>query len=168
MSAPIITEPRRVATARWASTGARLVLGGVFLVAGVLKAIDPQSSVAAVRAYQLLPTSLATFVGWGLPFAEIALGLLLLAGIATRAVAAAAAVLLVVFIAAVVSVAARGLSIDCGCFGGGGEVAPGQTAYGIELVRDAGLLLLAVWLVWQPRSRLALDRFSSSRTEASP
>ena len=166
MSAPIITEPRHVATARWASTGARLVLGGVFLVAGVLKAIDPQSSVAAVRAYQLLPTSLATFVGWGLPFAEIALGLLLLAGIATRAVAAAAAVLLVVFIAAVVSVAARGLSIDCGCFGGGGEVAPGQTAYGIELVRDAGLLLLAVWLVWQPRSRLALDRFASARTGA--
>lgn len=142
------------------------MLGGVFLVAGVLKAIDPQSSVAAVRAYQLLPTSLATFVGWGLPFAEIALGLLLLAGIATRAVAAAAAVLLVVFIAAVVSVAARGLSIDCGCFGGGGEVAPGQTAYGIELVRDAGLLLLAAWLVWQPRSRLALDRFASARTGA--
>jgi uncharacterized membrane protein YphA (DoxX/SURF4 family) len=142
------------------------VLGGVFLVAGVLKAIDPQSSVAAVRAYQLLPTSLATIVGWGLPFAEIALGLLLLAGIATRAVAAAAAILLVIFIAGVVSVAVRGLSIDCGCFGGGGEVAPDQTAYGIELVRDAGLLLLAVWLVWQPRSRLALDRFASHRTGA--
>jgi uncharacterized membrane protein YphA (DoxX/SURF4 family) len=166
LSAPAITEPRFAALARWVSTGARLVLGGVFLVAGVLKAVDPQSSAAAVRAYQLLPNSLATVVGWGLPFAEIALGLLLLAGIATRAVAAAAAMLLVVFIAAVVSVAARGLSIDCGCFGGGGEVAPGQTAYGIELVRDAGLLLLAVWLVWQPRSRLALDRFAGARTGA--
>ncbi len=166
MSAPVIADPRLAAAARWVSTGARLVLGGVFLVAGVLKAIDPQSSVVAVRAYQLLPTSLATIVGWGLPFAEIALGLLLLAGIATRAVAAAAAILLVVFMAAVVSAAARGLSIDCGCFGGGGEVAPGQTAYGIELVRDAGLLLLAVWLVWQPRTRLALDRFGSARTGA--
>jgi uncharacterized membrane protein YphA (DoxX/SURF4 family) len=166
LSAPAITEPRFAAVARWVSTGARLVLGGVFLVAGVLKAVDPHSSAAAVRAYQLLPNSLATVVGWGLPFAEIALGLLLLAGIATRAVAAAAAMLLVVFIAAVVSVAARGLSIDCGCFGGGGEVAPGQTAYGIELVRDAGLLLLAVWLVWQPRSRLALERFAGARTGA--
>jgi hypothetical protein len=72
----------------------------------------------------------------------------------------------VIFIAGVVSVAVRGLSIDCGCFGGGGEVAPDQTAYGIELVRGAGLLLLAVWLVWQPRSRLALDRFASHRTGA--
>jgi uncharacterized membrane protein YphA (DoxX/SURF4 family) len=133
------------------------VLGGVFVVAGVLKAIDPQSSVAAVGAYQLLPASLATIVGWGLPFAEIALGLLLLVGIATRAVAAAAAMLLVIFIAGVMSAAARGLSIDCGCFGGGGAVAPGHTAYGMEVVRDAGLLLLALWLIWQPRSRLTLD-----------
>jgi uncharacterized membrane protein YphA (DoxX/SURF4 family) len=135
----------------------------VFLVAGGLKVIDPQSSVAAVRAYRLLPSSLATIVGWGLPFAEIALGVLLLAGIATRLVAVASAVLLLIFIAAVTSAAARGLSIDCGCFGGGGDVAPGQAAYGIEIVRDVGLLLLAVWLVWQPRSRLTLDRFSSER-----
>jgi uncharacterized membrane protein YphA (DoxX/SURF4 family) len=140
------------------STGARLVLGGVFVVAGVLKAVDPQSSVAAVRAYQLLPASLATIVGWGLPFAEIALGLLLLAGIATRAIAAVAGLLLVIFIAGVASAAARGLSIDCGCFGGGGQVDPGETAYGTELVRDVGLLLVAAWLVWKPQSRFALDR----------
>jgi len=135
----------------------------VFLVAGGLKVIDPQSSVAAVRAYRLLPSSLATIVGWGLPFAEIALGVLLLTGIATRLVAVVSAVLLLVFIAAVTSAAARGLSIDCGCFGGGGDVAPGQAAYGIEILRDVGLLLLALWLVWQPRSRLTLDRFSSER-----
>jgi uncharacterized membrane protein YphA (DoxX/SURF4 family) len=157
LSAPTTTEPRRARAALWASTGARLVLGGVFLVAGGLKVIDPQSSVAAVRAYELLPTSLVTIVGWGLPFAEIALGLLLLAGIATRVVAAATAVLLLVFIFGVTSAAARGLSIDCGCFGGGGEVAPGQTAYGAELLRDLALLVLAAWLVWQPRSRFTLD-----------
>jgi uncharacterized membrane protein YphA (DoxX/SURF4 family) len=153
--------------ARWISTGARLVLGGVFLVAGGLKVIDPQGSVVAVRAYRLLPNSLVTIVGWGLPFAEIALGLLLLAGIATRVVAAAMATLLIIFILAVVSVAARGLSIDCGCFGGGGEVAPGQTAYGIELVRDVGLLLLALWLVWRPRSRLTLSGLAGARMGAS-
>ena len=133
----------------------------------MIKAIDPQSSVEAVRAYQLLPSSFATIVGWGLPFVEIALGLLLIAGIATRAVAAAPAILLLIFMAAVVSVAVRGLSIDCGCFGGGGEVAPGQTAYGSELVRDTGLLLLALWLVWKPRGGFTLYRFAGARTEAS-
>ena len=109
---------------RWISTLARVVLGGVLIVAGVLKAADPQASVTAVRAYELLPARLATVVGWGLPFAEIALGALLLAGLGTRAVAVAAAVLLMVFVAAVVSAVLRGLSIDCGCFGGGGPVAP--------------------------------------------
>jgi uncharacterized membrane protein YphA (DoxX/SURF4 family) len=158
LSVPLATERPHAAAAAWISTGARLVLGGVFVVAGVLKAVDPQSSVAAVGAYRLLPASLATIVGWGLPFAEIALGLLLLAGIATRAVAAVAGLLLVIFIAGVVSAAARGLSIDCGCFGGGGQVDPGETAYGTELVRDVGLLLLAAWLVWKPQSRFALDR----------
>jgi uncharacterized membrane protein YphA (DoxX/SURF4 family) len=159
----IDTKPRLAAAAPWVSTAARVVLGGVFLVAGGLKVIDPQSSVAAVRAYRLLPTSVATIVGWGLPFAEIALGLLLLAGVATRLVAAAVVVLLVVFIAGVASAAIRGLSIDCGCFGGGGDVAPGPTAYGSEIVRDVGLLLLALWLVWQPRSRFTLDRLSTEQ-----
>ena len=47
---------------------------------------------------------------------------------------------------------ARGLSIDCGCFGGGGAVDGGQTAYGRELLRDTGFLLLAGWLVVRPRT----------------
>jgi uncharacterized membrane protein YphA (DoxX/SURF4 family) len=163
LSSSVATKPGLAAAASWVSTAARLVLGGVFLAAGWLKVIDPQSSVAAVRAYRLLPDSVATIVGWGLPFAEIALGLLLLAGVGTRVVAAVAAVLLVVFIAGVTSAALRGLSIDCGCFGGGGEVPAGQTAHGIEIVRDVGLLLLALWLVWHPASRLALDRFMTAR-----
>jgi uncharacterized membrane protein YphA (DoxX/SURF4 family) len=159
-----VTEPaqpgrptRSAATLLLVSTGARLVLAGVFLVAGGLKVVDPQTAVQAVRAYQLLPPVLESAVGWGLPFLEIALGLLLAAGLFTRVAAAAAGVLLVVFIAGVASAAARGLSIDCGCFGGGGPVAPGETAYAGEILRDLGLLVLAAWLVWRPRSRFSLD-----------
>jgi uncharacterized membrane protein YphA (DoxX/SURF4 family) len=141
----------------WISTVARLVVGGVLLVAGALKVIDPQSSVAAVRAYELVPAWLERPIGWGLPFLELGLGLLLVAGLFTRAAALAAGLLVGVFIIAVISAAARGLSIDCGCFGGGGQVAPGQTRYLQEILRDLGLLALCGWLVWQPRSRFALD-----------
>jgi hypothetical protein len=67
-------------------------------------------------------------------------------------VAAASAALLLVFIAGVTQAWARGLSIDCGCFGGGGAVAPSETSYGWELLRDAGFLLMAGWLVARPRT----------------
>lgn len=157
MIAVVATTTRFRRVAPWISTVVRLVLAGVFLAAGAIKAVDPASSVAAVRAYELLPASLETLVGWGLPFAEIALGLLLVIGAFTRWLAVVSALVLLVFIAAVVSAAVRGLSIDCGCFGGGGSVAPGQTRYAGEILRDVGLLLLALWLVWQPRSRLALE-----------
>jgi uncharacterized membrane protein YphA (DoxX/SURF4 family) len=127
------------------------------LVAGALKVNDPRAAVQAVRAYQLLPSALETPVGWGLPFLEIAIGLLLVVGFGVRAAALAAGIFLVVFIAAVSSAWARGLAIDCGCFGGGGQVAPGQTQYLQEILRDVGLLVLAGWLYVNPASKFALE-----------
>src|SRR3954453_16872779 len=140
----------------WVSLAARLVLGGVMLVAGALKVTDPETAAQAVRAYELLPESLAAPVGWGLPFLEIAIGLLLIVGFGVRASAAAAGVFMVVFIAAVSSAWARGLSIDCGCFGGCGETA--NPSYLPEIFRDLLFLGLASWLVACPASRWALDR----------
>ena len=133
-------------------TVARLGLAAVFLVSGVLKAVDPDATYVAVRAYDVLPKAGVALVAAVLPWLEIVLGLLLLVGLATRAVAVASAGLLVVFIAGVTQAWARGLSIDCGCFGGGGAVDPGQTTYGLELLRDAGFLLMAAWLIVRPRT----------------
>jgi uncharacterized membrane protein YphA (DoxX/SURF4 family) len=131
---------------------ARLGLAAVWLISGVLKAVDPDTTYVAVRAYDVLPRAAVGPVAAVLPWLEITLGLLLLAGVATRAVAAASAALLLVFIAGVAQAWARGLSIDCGCFGGGGAVAPSETTYGWELLRDAGFLLMAGWLVARPRT----------------
>jgi uncharacterized membrane protein YphA (DoxX/SURF4 family) len=136
---------------------ARLGLAAVFLVSGVLKAIDPDATYVAVRAYDVLPKLGVALVAGVLPWLEIAIGLLLLFGVATRAVAVASAVLLLGFMAGVTQAWARGLSIDCGCFGGGGAVDPGQTTYGLELLRDAGFLLMAGWLVMRPRTLAVLS-----------
>jgi uncharacterized membrane protein YphA (DoxX/SURF4 family) len=141
----------------WLSLVARLVLGGVMVVAGALKVTDPETATQAVRAYELLPSALDAPVGLILPFLEIAIGLLLIVGFGVRWAAFAAGVLMVVFIAAVSSAWARGLAIDCGCFGGGGQVAPGQTKYLQEILRDVGLLVLAGWLWLNPPSRFALE-----------
>jgi uncharacterized membrane protein YphA (DoxX/SURF4 family) len=133
-------------------TVARLGLAAVWLVSGVLKALDPDTTYVAVRAYDVLPRAGVAVVAAVLPWLEIGLGVALLAGVATRLVAAFSAALLLVFVAGVTQAWARGLSIDCGCFGGGGAVTPGETAYGRELLRDVGFLLLAGWLVVRPRT----------------
>ena len=146
-------------------TLARLGLAAVWLVSGALKAIDLDQAVVAVRAYDVLPRAAADVVAAVLPFFEIALGLLLLLGIGTRLVAVISGGLLLVFIAGVAQAWARGLSIDCGCFGGGGAVAPGATAYLEEIVRDVGFLALAAWLVVRPHTLLSMDaRLTAGRT----
>jgi uncharacterized membrane protein YphA (DoxX/SURF4 family) len=143
----------------WAATAARLLLAAVWAWAAVAKISDPDAAVRAVRAYQLLPEALVRPVAWGLPFAELALAVLLAIGLATRLAAAGSAVLLGLFMVAVASAWARGLQIHCGCFGGGGIAVGVQASdYLVELARDAGLLAIALLLAWRPHSRLALDR----------
>jgi uncharacterized membrane protein YphA (DoxX/SURF4 family) len=143
---------------QWIGIVARLVVGGVWLAAGLLKIPDPTENVRAVRAYQLLPESLVPVVGHALPIVEILVGLCLLAGVLVRANAVLSALLLVAFVIGISSAWARGLSIDCGCFGGGGGPAENARAkYPWELARDFGLLLLSGWLVYRPRTRWAVD-----------
>jgi uncharacterized membrane protein YphA (DoxX/SURF4 family) len=138
-------------------TLARLGLAAVWLVSGSIKAADPDHTWVAVRAYDVLPSSGVTVVAAVLPWFELTLGVLLLLGVRTRLVAAVAAGLLLVFIVGVSQAWARGLSIDCGCFGGGGEVAQDQTSYGTELPRDTAFGVLAAWLIIRPRTLFAWD-----------
>ncbi|WP_233509887.1 MauE/DoxX family redox-associated membrane protein [Actinomadura craniellae] len=142
----------------WLSTAARVALAVVLAWAGWAKFTLPTyKQELSVEAYQLLPHGVAGPVGIGLPLAELLLAAFLLVGFATRFTAAVSALLMLVFIAAIISAWSRGLTIDCGCFGGGGQVAAGETRYLQEILRDIGFLALAVWITVWPRSRAALD-----------
>jgi uncharacterized membrane protein YphA (DoxX/SURF4 family) len=141
----------------WFGTLARLVVGGVWLAAGLLKVSDGAGSVRAVRAYDLLPEAIVPTVGHLLPALEIVVGLALIVGALTRAAALVSALLFVAFIVGISLAWARGLQIECGCFGGGGFDADATDKYPWEIARDVGLLLLSLWLVWFPRTRLSLD-----------
>jgi len=142
----------------WLGLAARLTLGGVLLVAGFLKYDEVDKSQMAVRAYEMLPVSLANFIGIVLPFAEIGMGVLLILGAVTRITAALSALLMVVFVIGISQAWARGLSIDCGCFGGGGQVEPGTANYITPLLRDTGLLALGIYLFRYPQSKFSLDK----------
>jgi len=60
---------------RWAGLLARVVVGGVWVVAGWLKLGDPTENVRAVRAYDLLPEGVVPVVGHTLPVLELVVGL---------------------------------------------------------------------------------------------
>lgn len=137
---------------------ARLILGVALLVAGALKVTSPAVSARAVQAFQILPYDLAGFVGYALPVVEIAVGLLLVLGLFTRVSAVVGGLLMLAFMIGIVSAWVRGLSIDCGCFGGGGTIGANETQYGLELLRDAGLVACAAWLVARPRTAYSFDQ----------
>lgn len=149
----------------WIGLISRLVLGGVLFAAGYLKVGSPDKSQMAVRAYELLPISIANFLGLVLPFFEIAIGLLLILGAGSRIAAALGGFTMIIFIIAIGQAWARGLNIDCGCFGGGGSVAPGQTRYLQEILRDAGLVALALFLIRYPVTKFSVDK-DPNRTNA--
>ncbi|WP_307845342.1 MauE/DoxX family redox-associated membrane protein [Planomonospora sp. ID67723] len=140
------------------TTVSRLILAAVLIVAGGGKIGTPVLSVEAVKAYQLLPESLATAVGYGLPILEIVIGVLLVVGLLTRVAGIVSALLMLAFVIGIASAWARGLRIDCGCFGGGGQLAAGEEpSYLIDILRDFGLFALGVIVAWFPPGRLALD-----------
>ncbi|MCD4527440.1 MauE/DoxX family redox-associated membrane protein [Nocardioides sp. cx-173] len=151
----------------WLGLGARLVTGGVWIYAGAVKLPDPYASVQAVRAYELLPSSLAEAVGYLLPPLEVVVGIALVLGVLTRGAAVVSALLFVAFIVGIASAWARGMEIDCGCFGGGGYDPDARSNYPWEIARDSALLLASCYLVWLRRSRLALDSVLFRRTTMS-
>ncbi len=139
---------------------ARLFLGVVLVWAGFAKVGRPLTSQRAVQAYDLpfLSMDVAGWIGLALPFLEIVLGVLLVLGLFTRPAAIVGTLLMVVFVIGISQAWARGLTIDCGCFGGGGQVGANETKYPQEIARDASFALAGAWLWWRPRTLASLDR----------
>ena len=153
----------------WLTLLSRMILGGVLLAAGLLKIQHPAKSAMAVRAYEVLPVSLANFLGYALPWFEVGIALMLILGIWVRWSAVLGGALLFLFVVAIAQAWVRGLSIDCGCFGGGGQVAAGKTKYLEEIIRDTGLIVLGVFLFRFPHGKFALDKapdFSQEESQA--
>ena len=134
----------------------RLVLGGIFVYAGVAKIILPNMhlwpmfvlrfSIATnlstfaqqVESYKILSAEVSGFVAHTLPFAEIILGLLLLIGWRLRVWATLVTLILLGFVGAVTRAYLLHMQIDCGCFG-----VP-EPLTGMTVIRDSLLALLAL------------------------
>jgi uncharacterized membrane protein YphA (DoxX/SURF4 family) len=141
----------------WISVAARLVAGGIYTGFGLAKITDIDGVIRSVRAYQLLPEVVVPAAGTVLPVIEIAIGVLLLTGLVTRAAAVLTGLFSLAFFIGVSSVWARGLSIECGCFGNGGYTSHPVPGYIRELVLNAVIIAASLWLIRRPASRFSLD-----------
>jgi len=96
---------------------ARFIMGGIFLVSGLAKISDPGRFILTLGEFRLFPEVIVPVTAIWLPWLEFMLGLCLFVGILQRTSALMLACLNALFAVAIVSVIARGIVVDCGCFG---------------------------------------------------
>jgi putative oxidoreductase len=123
----------------------RLALGGLFVYAGVVKALEPLDFAQNIRNYDLVGPSLAFIAAIILPWLEILAGALLIAGIWKRGAALVISGLLVFFIALTVVTMIRGLDVDCGCFG----AIDRKAGLGV-IIEDLAMLYLGLSILFAP------------------
>jgi uncharacterized membrane protein YphA (DoxX/SURF4 family) len=131
----------------------RLAAAAIWLVAGLAKAVDLVHFHDQVDQYRLLPHGLEAPFAYALPFVEIGVGLYLAVGLLTRAAAILGCVLMVLFLVAQGQAWARGLSLDCGCFGSLTHEHVGA----VTLLRDLALGIPSAIMAWRPARALSLD-----------
>lgn len=118
---------------------ARIVLGAVFIYAAYVKLRDPwQLFAMSIDSYRILPLNLVELSARVIPWLELAIGLLLIAGIWLRVSGTIVSLLLLTFFGLMVRAYAKGMEISCGCFG------PGELISWKTLLRDGALVATAV------------------------
>jgi uncharacterized membrane protein YphA (DoxX/SURF4 family) len=139
----------------YATLVSRIILGGVFLIAGATKIPAPGALAAAIRSYDIpLPEWFVSLSAHALPYLEVMLGIYVLVGLFTRVSAWATNALTAIFLLALVQGALRGLEIDCGCFGS----SAGETSkLWLAAARDVGLLVLGLHVALAPPGRFGVD-----------
>jgi len=128
----------------------RLVLAGIFLAACADKILNPQSFAAVVRDYQILPPALVNLTAIVLPWLELVLGILLLAGRLRQGTLLLVNALLLAFLGTLVVNYFRGIDVNCGCFSTTREAPSPMLWY---IVRDGAFVALALSAAWVYRAR---------------
>ena len=128
-----------------------LLVAGVFIYAGVLKALDPVRFAVDIDNYKILPWSISVGLAFYLPWLEIFCGLALIFRRVYQGGLSILGALTVVFLIATVAAKARGLDITCGCFGHTSK----NWGFTTHLTLDLILLAFLIALLFRTRKVLA-------------
>jgi uncharacterized membrane protein YphA (DoxX/SURF4 family) len=95
----------------------RLVVGGVFIWAGILKILEPLEFAQNIANYRVVSRDISFFLALVLPWLEVLCGILVILGIFRSASSLLLSGMLGVFLVLITVTILRGLDVDCGCFG---------------------------------------------------
>src|SRR6266481_6528835 len=125
-----------------------LVLAGIFIYAGAIKAFDPIRFASDIDNYKILPWTIATGLAFYLPWLEILCGVALIVRRLYLGGLSILTALISIFIAATIAAKVRGLDITCGCFGHASQ----NWSFPLHLALDLLLLaavLVSFWRAWE-------------------
>jgi putative oxidoreductase len=134
---------RRYLDALWVIILRRLILGGVFVYAGITKIGDSQNFADNIASFQILPPFFINILALGLPPLEIISGAMVIGGWRLRSASFTLLVLTAVFAVALLQALARDLVLDCGCFG---QSTPSVFIMWLAFLRDFLLMIAGVGL----------------------
>lgn len=150
-------------------TGARirfllaLLLGALFVYAGISKVMDPAQFFLDIQNYDLIPWQPATVaLAFYLPWLEIICGVAVIAKPLRAGALMILTTMLLIFTASLAIAWARGLNISCGCFGGSSD----HPRYLLWIGRDMGLFVVAVVLTvaeWPSRGDRCAGHLRNAR-----
>ncbi len=139
------SDPTEKPWSRHVALAARLIMAGVFIYASYDKILHPAAFAEAVYNYQLLPDQLINLMALILPWFELILGVLLLAGIWLPGAVLGINLLMIVFLGALIINTARGLNISCGCFS---TEATADGLTGWVVLRDVFFFIISMYLLY--------------------
>ena len=125
----------------------QIVIGLVFLAAALAKIGDASSFALQIRHYRLVPFGLENLLAVTLPWIELLAALAILLRLHPRAGSAVGAGFMVLYVVVVAVAVARGLDIECGCFGTADAGRVGVA----KLLENVGLLAVSVLGCMKPR-----------------
>ncbi|MFO0832167.1 MAG: MauE/DoxX family redox-associated membrane protein [Phycisphaerales bacterium] len=146
----------------WAPPLGRLLLGGLFVLAGSLKLQDPQAFLFAIKGFKILPPHLAYTMAFVIPSVEIVAGTMLVLGLWSRAAALVLAALLVSFILGILNVLAHGYDTKCSCFGKVEWPCTGGVGW-CQIIRNLAMMALALPIFLWDAGACSADRLLDRR-----
>jgi len=126
----------------------RTVLGGLFVYAGIVKVLEPLDFAQNIRNYRLVGQEFSFLAAIFLPWLEILAGAFLIAGVWRRGAALTISGLLVFFIVLTLVTMARGIDVDCGCFGSLSR----KSGWGV-VFEDLAMLLMGLYVLLSPTKK---------------